>query len=81
MIMRNLLATTQPQATSAATITTSTRPKRIATVKQVSSYLKVCRKTVGNLTKAGKLPAYKIGKCIRYDLDAVDRYIDTCIVR
>jgi hypothetical protein len=36
----------------------------------------VCEKTLWSLTRAGKLPAVRIGRAVRYDVVDVRRFIE-----
>lgn len=42
------------------------------TVREVTSMFKISRTFLYQLTKEGRIPAYKIGKALRYKSDDVD---------
>jgi excisionase family DNA binding protein len=48
---------------------------RIVTVKEVATLLKLKESTVCALAAAGKLPAFKLGKSWRFDMEEVERWI------
>jgi len=48
---------------------------RLLNVRQAAKYLAVCERTLWNLTQEGRVPAIKIGRCVRYDLTDLDAFI------
>ena len=46
---------------------------RIATVREVATFLRLKEETVCNLTSHGKLPGFKLGKSWRFNMDEVER--------
>jgi len=46
------------------------------TVKDVSEYLKVTEKSILDLTKTGKLRAFKVGRALRIMKSDLDRFIE-----
>ena len=47
---------------------------RIVTLPSVASYLKIHNSTVYRLLKAHRLPAFKVGRDWRFDLDEIDKW-------
>ncbi len=45
------------------------------TVKQVLEFLNISRSTLHRITKQGFLPAYKLGKALRYKREEVDEFL------
>lgn len=48
----------------------------LLTLREAASLLRVCDKTIWNLTKRGKLAAVRIGVSVRYDADDVRDFIE-----
>jgi excisionase family DNA binding protein len=46
----------------------------VLTVKDLCNYLKISRATVSRLLKAGQLPAFKIGREWRFNLEEIDHW-------
>jgi excisionase family DNA binding protein len=46
----------------------------VLTVKELASYLKIHESTVYRLIKTGQLPAFKVGRDWRFDLEQIDRW-------
>ena len=46
----------------------------VLTVQDLAHYLKVHPSTVYRLTKAGKLPAFKVGSAWRFNVEEIDRW-------
>jgi excisionase family DNA binding protein len=49
--------------------------REIMTVVQVADYLQISKKSVYNLVKQGKLPAYKVMNKLRFSKEIVDQLI------
>ena len=49
--------------------------KRFMNVKELSEYLKVSRKTVYKWTCYKEVPYYKIGRCPKFDMAEIHRWI------
>lgn len=45
--------------------------KRLVTTKEVAAYLRITPRSVWNLKRDGVIPAIRVGRVVRYDLDAV----------
>lgn len=45
------------------------------TVKQVLDFLNISRSTLHRLTKHGLLPAYKLGRTLRYKREEIEEYL------
>lgn len=50
---------------------------RIMTVKEVSKYLRIHPTTVYRLAKTGLIPAFKIGDSWRFDVNQIDKYVES----
>jgi len=48
---------------------------RIVTVREVATLLQLKESTVCSLAAEGKLPAFKLGKSWRFDMEEVERWI------
>ena len=46
--------------------------KQLATTRECADYLNVSADQLRELVRAGKIPARKVGRLLRFDLDAVD---------
>lgn len=51
-------------------------PARLMKPKQAADWLQVSDRTLRTLTKAGKIPAVRVGKQTRFDPDDLRRYVD-----
>jgi excisionase family DNA binding protein len=49
---------------------------RLLTPEQVADLLSIRREQVIKRARAGKIPALKIGKCYRFRLEAIERWIE-----
>jgi excisionase family DNA binding protein len=47
----------------------------LLTPRDAAKALSVCERTLYALTKAGVLPAVRLGRCVRYDPDALKAWI------
>jgi excisionase family DNA binding protein len=47
----------------------------IMTVKEVAEYLRVHESSIYRLSKAGKIPAYKVGRSWRFKKDKIDEWL------
>jgi len=47
----------------------------IMTVKEIAEYLRVHESSIYRLSKAGKIPAYKVGRCWRFKKDKIDEWL------
>jgi excisionase family DNA binding protein len=50
----------------------STNVVQLLTVTELCNYLKVKRRTIYRLLKAGKLPAFRVGRDWRFNLEEID---------
>lgn len=50
---------------------------RLLTVFQAAKYLAISERKLWNLTKEHRVPAVKIGRCIRYDISDLNSFIAT----
>ncbi len=50
----------------------------IITVKELEKILKVKEKTLYQWAELGQIPCIKIQGCLRFDLDEVKKWIDSC---
>jgi len=48
---------------------------RLLTVRQTAAYLAISDRKLWQLTQENRLPAVKIGRCIRYDIADLDSFI------
>ena len=49
---------------------------RLYTVKEAASYLRLNGWTVRGLGWTGQVPEVKIGRCVRYDREDLDKFIE-----
>ncbi|MEW6095847.1 MAG: helix-turn-helix domain-containing protein [bacterium] len=47
----------------------------IMTVKEIAGYLRVHESSIYRLSKAGKIPAYKVGRSWRFKKDKIDEWL------
>ncbi len=47
----------------------------LLTPREAAKALNICERTLYAVTKAGGLPAVRIGRCVRYDPDALKAWI------
>lgn len=47
----------------------------IMTVKEVAKYLRVHESSIYRLSKAGKIPAYRVGRNLRFKKDKIDEWL------
>ncbi len=59
-------------------MTESAIQPRLMSVDDAAKYLCICRKSLYNLTEAGKLPPIRIGRAVRYDLADLEAFILRC---
>jgi len=50
--------------------------RELLNVEEVSKICKLSKKTVMSLTRAGKLPGFKLGKSWRFDADRLNQWIE-----
>lgn len=50
--------------------------QRLMSVRDAAKYLAISERTLWNLTNEKKIPAAKIGRCVRYDVKDIDRFIN-----
>jgi len=50
--------------------------KLLLTGREAAKSLSICERTLYGLTKAGELPAVRIGRAVRYSLDDIRAWID-----
>ena len=50
-------------------------PPRLMSVKNASKYLAISERKLWSMTKAGDLPAARLGKSVRYDRCDLDDFI------
>jgi excisionase family DNA binding protein len=50
----------------------------ILTVPVLSTYLRIKEKTIYAKVEAGEIPHYRIGRLIRFRLDEIDAWLETC---
>lgn len=56
---------------------TTTTERRIVKQPEAAEYLGVSQSLLEqDRWRRGNIPFFKIGGCVRYDLDSLDRYID-----
>ena len=78
---RNRLSTAVASSTASASAAGTARPMAtwsladILTVREVADYLRVPEKTVYQLVRSGKLPAFKAGRHWRVTSEAVGTFI------
>ena len=48
---------------------------RLLPVRLAAAYLAISERKLWGLTQEGRLPAVKIGRCIRYDISDLDAFI------
>lgn len=51
---------------------------KLLTVSEVSVYLNIKQKTIYAKVEAGEIPCYRIGSLIRFRLNEIDRWLETC---
>jgi excisionase family DNA binding protein len=49
----------------------------LVNIKAVAEHLGISPRTIYDWTAAGKFPARRLGGAIRYDLDEVDRWVES----
>jgi excisionase family DNA binding protein len=54
---------------------TETIQPLLLTPREAAKALAICERTLYALTKTGELPAVRMGRCVRYDLDALKAWI------
>lgn len=47
----------------------------ILTIKELSAYLKISKKTIYRLLSKGEIPAFKVGTAWRFTKEAIDSWI------
>ena len=55
---------------------TKTIEPMLLTLREAAKALSVCERTLYALTKAGQLPAVRIGRAVRYDVADLRGYIE-----
>lgn len=55
---------------------TPTVPALLVKPREAAQALGICEKTLWTLTKCGELPAVRIGRSVRYDLQDLRAFID-----
>jgi excisionase family DNA binding protein len=53
--------------------------ERILTAEEVTKLLRVSIVTVYRLAKGGKIPAFKVGTDWRFTVEAVDKFMKSCM--
>jgi len=48
---------------------------RLMTVKAASSYLCISERKLWSMTQTGEIPCVRLGRCVRYDLQDLDSFI------
>lgn len=43
--------------------------------REAAKTLSICERTLYALTKRGDIPAVKIGRCVRYDIESLKQFI------
>jgi excisionase family DNA binding protein len=71
----NKLATEPKQADTSASPGFSVR-ERYLTKREVADLLRVTPRTIDNMMKRGQLVWHKIGRTVRFKLDALERHLD-----
>ncbi len=51
---------------------------KLLTVKELSDILKVKEKTLYQWVNFGQIPHVRLNKCVRFDLDDITAWIDSC---
>jgi excisionase family DNA binding protein len=51
-------------------------PKLLLTAPEAAEALSVCPRTLWELTHSGEIPVVRIGRLVRYDVRALQRWID-----
>jgi excisionase family DNA binding protein len=56
----------------------SDAPKLLLTPREAAAALSICEKTLWNLTNRGerRLPAVKIGRSVRYSVEALRKWVE-----
>lgn len=49
----------------------------ILSLNELAEYLKIPKSTLYQLSEAGKIPSFKVGKQLRFRRDAIDKWIAT----
>ncbi|MEW6609884.1 MAG: helix-turn-helix domain-containing protein [bacterium] len=57
----------------------SSRPT-IMTLKEVADYLRLHESSIYRLSKAGKIPAYKVGRGWRFKKDKIDEWLHQSVI-
>ena len=52
------------------------RTRKLLTAKEASRYLAVSERTLFKFTKQGAIPSVRIGRCVRYDLSDLEKFIE-----
>ena len=55
-----------------------TLPVRLIKVKDAANYLAISERTLWSLEKEGKIPAVRFGKILRFTIEDLDAFIQTC---
>jgi excisionase family DNA binding protein len=48
---------------------------RLMTVKEAAKYLCISERKLWSMTQAGEIPAVRLGRAVRYDLNDLDSFI------
>jgi excisionase family DNA binding protein len=56
---------------------TETLPRLLLSPRETAKMLSVCEKTLWTLTKAGEIPAVRIGRAVRYSMDDLHQWIES----
>ncbi len=49
--------------------------RRMVTIAEISEYLKIKKPTLYSWVQNGTIPAYKLNKAIRFDMDEIEEWI------
>ena len=52
--------------------------RKLLTISEVADYLNIKQKTIYAKTEAGEIPCYRIGGLIRFRLDEIDKWLESC---
>ena len=56
-------------------LTQETIPILLLSPQQAARALGICERTLFTRTKTGEIPAVRIGRCVRYSVDALREYV------
>jgi excisionase family DNA binding protein len=53
----------------------NTQTTRLLTVKDAANYLAISERKLWSMTQTGEIPAVRLGRAVRYDINDLDSFI------